>query len=121
MSNEQDKAIIERTIEALDQQTEQIDYRTQLHLQKAREQALAELDKKPAKKAARGWLWLTAVPAALAVVMLLPLGQKSPATMPEQLVLLQDVELLTAGADLEMLEDIEFYQWLAEQEQLEEA
>lgn len=120
MSNEHDKALIERTVKALDREAEQIDYRTQLQLQKAREQALAELDKKPAQKPARGWLWLTAVPAALAVVMLLPLRQQAPSPMPEQLVMLQDVELLTAGADLEMLEDMEFYQWLAEQEQMEE-
>lgn len=122
MSSEQDKLLIDKTVAALDESADQLDYRSQLQLKRAREAALAALDEPAKAPAKRGWLWLTAVPAALAVVMLLPLAHKNPvsSTSPESLAMLQDFEIMVAGEDVEMLEDMEFYQWLAEQERLEE-
>lgn len=122
MNQQQNEQLIERSRAALDASAEQLDYASQLKLQRAREAALAAL--KPAAKPARRWhqnlLWLAAAPAALAVVLVLPLLLRAP-TEPTSLISdqdslnsFEDMELLAAEADLDTLADIEFYQWLAD-------
>ncbi|NQD38111.1 hypothetical protein HPT27_13845 [Permianibacter sp. IMCC34836] len=122
---EQDEALIQRSREALNHSAEQLDYAAQLKLQRARAAALAALSPQPAK--APWWqqkmLWLAAMPAALAIVLALPLLLRAPAatdaeglaqTDSETAIGFDDMELLAADADLDTLNDIEFYQWLAE-------
>lgn len=124
---EQDEALIQRSREALNASAEQLDYASQLQLQRARAAALAALG--PAQTAAkpRWWqqkvLWLAAMPAALAIVLALPLLLRTPAvpgvdalaqTDGDAVTSFDDMELLAADADLDTLSDMEFYQWLAE-------
>ncbi|MFZ5843264.1 MAG: hypothetical protein ACOY3E_10250 [Pseudomonadota bacterium] len=119
-----DDALLVRTREALDEQTASLDYRAQLHLQRAREAAVASL---AATRAGTSWwqshvLWLTAVPAALAIALAVPLllsvqpkdSDGALAVYDEALQGFDDMSLLAADADLETLADMEFYQWLAD-------
>jgi hypothetical protein len=124
--SEQDEALIQRSRDALNESAEQLDYTSQLKLQRAREAALAALKPRTTADKTRWWqqkvLWLTAVPAALAIVVAMPLLLKTPASVSTELASadqealsgFEDMELLAAEADLETLGDIEFYQWLAE-------
>ncbi len=145
---DQDATLLARTRAALDASADELDYRSQLQLQRARQQALAALDHslhnaprqdtgqhttgRPEKVWwQRQWLWLTAVPAALVLVIALPLLQSprpasEPASAPalasqagtdESWQALADLEVLADEAELEELADIEFYQWLGEQEE----
>lgn len=119
-----DDALLARTREALDEQTASLDYRAQLHLQRAREAAVASLA--PNRTGKSWWqshvLWLTAVPAALAIALAVPLllpaqptdSDGALAVHDEALQGFEDMSLLAADADLETLADIEFYQWLAD-------
>ena len=122
MSNQHDDELIQRTRTALDERAEQLDYASQMQLQRARAAALAALT--PAPPAKPWWqrhvLWLAAAPAALAIAVALPLWL-NPAT-PEQALAdtdtlhnFDDLELLASEADLDTLAEIEFYQWLAVQ------
>ena len=119
-----DKAWLDRTRTALDEQAATLDYSAQLKLQRAREAALASMA--PARSSKPWWqhqvLWLTAVPAALAIAVAVPLLLPTPsqqadtalAVNDESLQGFDDMSLLAADADLETLADIEFYQWLAD-------
>ncbi|HEX4909185.1 MAG TPA: hypothetical protein VFV64_00320 [Permianibacter sp.] len=119
-----DKAWLDRTRTALDEQAETLDYSAQLRLQRAREAALASMA--PAHSSKRWWqhqvLWLAAVPAALAIAVAVPLLLPIPsqqadtalAVNDESLQGFDDMSLLAADADLDTLADIEFYQWLAD-------
>lgn len=129
---EQDEALIQRSRAALTDSAEQLDYASQLKLQRARQAAVAALDPNSAGTSRPPWwqlkvLWLAAVPAALAVVVALPLLFTDPtATVPaltdsEALAGFDDMELLASEADLETLADMEFYQWLAEHPDASEA
>ena len=122
MSDQHDDELIERTRAALDDRADQLDYASQLQLQRARAAALAALSPAPA---AKPWwqqrvLWLAATPAALAIAVALPLWLNTPAAPDaaladgDNLSNFEDLELLASEADLETLADIEFYQWLAD-------
>jgi hypothetical protein len=96
-----------------------LDAATRSRLNQARQRALDEL--RPRRRAAP-WLWpaaATAAVATLAVSLLLP-GRLPPAVddlaTPGPAVV-ADLEILLPGeapADLEMMEDLEFYAWLDE-------
>lgn len=107
--------VVKQAVQALEQSLEDLDYATQIHLQKARAAALSELDR-PAKPAKSKWLWLTAVPAALAIVLLLPQQTPSPTSYPEALAMVQDFDILVAGEDVDMIRDMELLEWIDEQE-----
>jgi hypothetical protein len=101
-----------------------LDAATRSRLNQARQRALDEL--RPRRRAAP-WLWpaaATAAVAALAVTLLLgrlpPAGGDLAGPLPESVA---DLEILLPGdapADLEMMEDLEFYAWLDEASSPEE-
>lgn len=125
-----DEQLVNRTVAALDSNAESLDYAAQLKLQRARAEALAALTPAGAPRRSHvRLLWLTAVPAALAVLLLVPLTRQGWDGAPaepesaeygavshtgEALQGFEDMELLAADADLDTLADMEFYQWLAE-------
>lgn len=61
--------------------------------------------------------WLAPLGGALAmsvlVLALLPLGLPLPAGEATVEAALEDLDILAAGEELELLEEFEFYQWLA--------
>jgi hypothetical protein len=101
-----------------------LDAATRSRLNRARQRALDEL--RPRRRVSP-WLWpaaATAAVAALAVTVMLgrlpPAGSDLAAPLPEAVA---DLEILLPGeapADLEMMEDLEFYAWLDEASSPEE-
>lgn len=93
-----------------------LDAATRLRLQRARRRALAELG--PRRRVAP-WLWpAAATVAGVALAVTLLPGHRPPVEgdlitpLPEAIA---DLEILLPGAataDLEMMEDLEFYAWL---------
>src|SRR3990167_9421962 len=119
---EQDDALIQRSRTALTDSAEQLDYASQLKLQRARQAAVAALGPEPAAAGRRhGWqpklLWLAAGPAAPGIGVALPLLLNDPGSNPpdladnDALAGFEDMALLASEADLETLADMEFYQW----------
>lgn len=77
----------------------------------AHARALAVLEAKPTT--ALPWAAAALIMVAVAIAFQWQhLGTSSPATTPWQ----QDLDLATAAEDLELLEDLEFYQWLSDVE-----
>lgn len=107
---ERQRAFVERAKAALDQQVEALDPNRAARLRTARRTALAGLATRRPR-----WVWATsglAVAATVAFALLLWLT--SPTTqgpVPQ----LEDLELLTSSENLEFYEDLEFYDWLAQE------
>jgi len=103
----------------LDRSAEQLDQDTLTALSQARAQAVQTArdaaDRKAGKKPVwQGWLWptgglATAMAAVLAVIMLSsgPVNLSGELGEPE-------LEILASNDTLEMIEDLEFYQWLSD-------
>lgn len=109
-----DKKLTDIAKTALDQKTEALSSDTQHRLRLAREQAL----KQAVKESWTHWLswrWLSGVGAGVALAsviafMIVPNVQ----TTPNSLSPLDDLDLLTAEVDMDLVDDLEFYQWLDE-------
>ena len=96
----------------LDASTERLDELTVARLRAARARAL---DAPRAKRPFEAWRWLVplaGVATATVIVMALVrpnLSAPDGATLPSE----GDIELISAAAPLELLEELEFYEWLA--------
>lgn len=113
MSEQQhkDEQMLDNIRATLDRDSEQLDADTKRALQQARHQALAQLDKPR-------WIWqpIAGVAVAASVTMLvvgLVTVQTDNGTIMHQH---EDLSLLSSGDDLELYENLEFYQWLAFEE-----
>jgi len=91
-----------------DESVDQLDAATLSTLNQSRHRALAELHARPTQ-------WLRWVPAAamatvalLAVMVILP-DPANNRTMPADIT---DMEILLGEDSIEMLEDLEFYEWI---------
>jgi len=91
----------------LDESVDGMDAATRMRLAAIRHKALAS-DSKPPR---RGWLLPASLATAMAAFVLIWM-------LPQQQVgngldvAMEDMELLASDIDVELLEDIEFYQWL---------
>jgi hypothetical protein len=94
---------------ALHRSDQSLDGETLSRLRRARAAAMQQQD-----KSGRVWLPLgSAVTAALVIALVWPHTEiQAPATE----VLALEQWLLEADAELEMIEEVDFYQWLAEEE-----
>ncbi|WP_043315534.1 hypothetical protein [Microbulbifer sp. HZ11] len=121
MSSSKDRAnghsdqgkLIAGTREVMSRRDESIDGETLSRLRRARS---AALDARPGLRPRTG-LWLPAslasTAAAVAVVLLL---EQYHASQAKEVDFLADAWILDEEAELELIEDVEFYQWLAEEE-----
>lgn len=119
--NPDEQAFAERTGRRLRQSADELDAATQSRLNRARQRALDEM---PAGTTRRpiGW-WVPAGATAVAAVLVIGIWQaRGPGEMPVEtgveLVPVTadeavDFEILLEEGDLEMLEDLEFFAWLA--------
>jgi negative regulator of sigma E activity len=115
-------AVEERTRALFDESVEQLDGRTRSRLTQARYAAVEELRKQRAqpwrKTLSQAWLPLSGAAAAavLAVWMTVsPVGQDSLNNGIARDVPLDELDLVAGQANIELLEDVEFYAWIAQQ------
>lgn len=109
--NERMKDLERRSRAAFDDSVAALDGQTRARLARARELALAEARRRP-----RLWrsLWFPAAAAAAAalIAMLLWTGGESGSGVLPSIVALEELEIVTAGEDLDMFdEDPGFYAW----------
>lgn len=97
-------------IAALNEQADTLPNQTRLHLRSAREIALT----KQAKRRGFPVKWLGGAAAGVALASLMSFVI-TPKLMPSDSISpLDDLEILTADADLELLTQMDFYQWIDE-------
>lgn len=113
MNDETEKRQLERVAQALEQSTQDLDGPTLSKLTQARHAAVASVGR---RRRAR-WPAVAALSgstAALALVALMMTSQlPTTPVAPENVDAITDFELLAASTDdLEMLEDLEFFEWL---------
>jgi len=103
----------EKSKAAFKQQQESLDSQTLQRLRSARENALSKQEKS-------SWLtsinlkWLTGAGAGLALASLLTFMIAPGLMSSNNLSPLDDLEMLSAEADLDLVTDMDFYQWLDE-------
>jgi negative regulator of sigma E activity len=122
MSDGNDSSELERRAKrAFDDSVAALDGATRSRLTQARHRALDE----HAQRRDRGWLATLApagAAAAMALVAWFVVWQQPPTTEVVQEAALGDLEILLGEEDLEMLdEELEFYGWLEEQPEFENA
>ncbi len=112
----EDQAFVGRAVQWLDQGNAQLDAATLSRLNQVRHRAL------DGASASRGWLkapfgmhWASMTGAAAAVMLAVVIwpGTQSPAPSLAGPGLFDDLEIVMAEDSLEMLEDLEFYEWLS--------
>ena len=109
----------ERLKQALDARSNRLDDNALARLTKARVQAIADSGGRPSKRGFFVQTWLVPVAGlaglAFAVIGLLFLFQATqsldPLKMPE-VSEAEPLEILTADVEVELLEEIDFYDWL---------
>lgn len=106
-----DQLLAKRAKEAFDESVDGLDAATLSRLNRSRQAALAELE-----RPGRAWLqWMPATGLAaavlVAVIMIGGPGETDVISAPAS-----DFEILISEESIEMLEDLEFYSWLATQE-----
>lgn len=111
--NEHDDEFARRAGALLRHSADDLDAATAARLNRARQAALAG---HPARRRAGAWLVPSLATAALATLVVgLWLGRNPADPVPAVSPPVEspaELELLLAGEDLEMLEDLEFYAWL---------
>lgn len=108
-------AFEERTRALFAASVESLDGRTQSKLTQARHAAVEELNPARSRMWNRGRVALAGVTAAAVMAAWLGLTNLgSPASDPSELPL-DDFDIVAEAPNLELLEDVEFYAWIAEQ------
>lgn len=99
-----------RTRAAFDASVEALDGRTRSKLTRARHAAIDELHRSTRRPWQRVGAALGGLSAAVLAVWVVA-GQFAPVTPSE--IVLDDMELVTEAPSLELLEEVEFYAWVA--------
>ena len=124
-SQDNDARIIEHIRQRLDEDVEALDDATLSRLRQARRLALAAA--RPPNRPGGGKIWPGSRPAgdglvpagAFASVFATALALTLMVAEPDNGLVraVDDLELFTVGEDLELYENLEFYQWLEDREQ----
>jgi hypothetical protein len=103
-----------RTRALFDDSLEQLDGRTRSRLTQARHAALEELRAQRRNPWRRAWLPLGGATVAAVLAVWITVGQLGTATGPEGTALpLEDFDVVAEAPSLDLLEDVEFYTWIA--------
>jgi hypothetical protein len=119
IENHRDNALEQRSRDLFNEQVANHDGRTRSRLNQARQAAL-EAARSNNKWSGAGWLVPTGSMAALALVGIVSLQLLGPdqALNGESVVVasvVDDLEVITANAELELLQNMDFYLWLDSQ------
>ncbi len=116
MTEKHDDGLETHTRALFDASVESLDSRTRSKLTQARHAALAEM--RPAQRRwMQTWIPLTGVTAVAILAVWLGLGQSGaikPSSEAGELPL-DDFDIVAENANLELLEEVEFYAWIAAQ------
>ena len=105
----EDERFIARAKHLLEQSVGGVDHPTALRLQRAR------LAAEVAAPARRWWaVWAGSLAAVSAAALALVLWTKQPTPQPHHALVLEDLDLVLSGENVELAEDLEFYHWLAD-------
>jgi len=109
------EAFERRTRELLEQSTEQLDGRIRSRLTQARSAAVEEARKSRMGLAWRMWVPAGALAGAAALAVFLWSGTPHAPGTPTLAVhgSLDDLDIMVTNESFELLEDLEFYQWVA--------
>lgn len=108
-----EEELLESSKSLFDKGVEEVDGATRAKLRRARERALQGLAPRPLFGGARLWI-PAAVAAAIVALVTLPLVDRG-ATQAEtgfETMAAADLEILLGEEELEMLAELEFYEWL---------
>ena len=106
-SDHKEQSLLEKINRELDESAASLDADTLRKLRLARSNAIESLQKPRQLWQPVGAFALVATVAAVAVSLQLRVTQVSESLPP-----IEDVQLLSASDELELYEDLEFYQWL---------
>ena len=104
MSGDSGDFFVDRVRQHLDQHAEQVDELTSARLKAMRKTALQQ---KPGWSF--NWLPLTAMTSAAAAILAVAIWYQNPA---DPTVFSEEWEALASSEELELIEDLEFYDWL---------
>ena len=105
--NKTDEEFIKSVSTTLEESTENLDAATRSRLTTARYQALAQKDKKPSP-----WFFIPAGAFASLFAAMLIFANWSENSELDNSPLMDDMELLSSNESFELLEELEFYEWL---------
>lgn len=115
MKHGHDNEFVGKLKGVLDEGAESLDDATLVRLQHARRQALRQGGQQRGRPITAGWIarWIpaTGLAAAMAVLVATTLWMAIPQM---DLPSVEEIELLTSNENLELLDELEFYQWLDE-------
>ncbi len=109
--NKSDEQVDQRAKDLFDESVERLDAATLSRLNRDRQAALAEASR-------TGWHWSGWMPATgmAAAVLLAVIVMRGPGGADVIEAPAADFDILLGEASIEMLEELEFYSWLASQE-----
>jgi hypothetical protein len=102
-----------RTQVLFEESVERLDGRTRSRLTQARHAALEELRAQRKHPLRRAWVPLGGVTIAAVLAVWVTVGQLGPAPEDGASLPLDDFDVVAAAPDLELLQDVEFYTWIA--------
>jgi len=118
----EDEEFVQRAAERLRQRADVLDAPTHSRLNRARQAALEELERRPGTRVRPGFTWLPAgaVAGLLAAALVANVWREpAPATIPALPTAAEpvvqepgDLEVLLTGESLELFEELDFYSWL---------
>jgi hypothetical protein len=119
MMPDSDKDLINQIKHQLDESCESIDYSTQLKLKQARQAALSQTGVKTSPK--RFWqiFRVPALATAAAIALVTFVSVRFHYQEDTESLIFQDLELLAVEEDLELIQELEFYQWLEANDAIE--
>lgn len=111
-------AFLERSQHCLDNSVEKLDSEIKDKLFKARRHALQQQYNYQQQRSGGGWWknWVPVTSVAVTAVLIIGISIQSGLWQSNELVLNDDLELVTALDNIELYDDLDFYQWLAEDE-----
>lgn len=108
-----DKVFLEQVKAKLDSAAEDIDPAVEARLRGIRREAIARTEK---QQSLSSWQWGGAIAASVLVIVLSFnfIDRDTSNNSFDSLAMLEDLQMLSASDDLDMYQDLEFYNWLNE-------
>jgi hypothetical protein len=112
-----DEQFEERSRELFEESLERLDARTRSRLNQARHAALEELQQAAAQRGRWGirWTWAPAGGLAIAAAVAFLLARPGLGPAGADAPPLDELDSVAGVENIELLQDVEFYAWLAEQ------